>query len=68
MGTGENRHSRFESVDLSHMRPLPDRRWQRTQWRKNTVHPDYHIAVSGTFTLCPTSMSARRSMYACADR
>ena len=36
-GTGENRHSRFESVDLPHMRPLPDRRWQRTQWRQNTV-------------------------------
>ena len=27
------------------MKPLPDRRWQRTVWRKNTVHPDYHIAI-----------------------
>ena len=52
-GTGENRHSRFESVDLPHMRPLPDRRWQRTQWRQNTVHPDYHIAVERHFYSVP---------------
>ena len=52
-GTGETRYSRFESVDLSHMRPLPDRRWQRTQWRKNTVHPDYHIAVERHFYSVP---------------
>ena len=33
---GENRYSRFESVDLPHMRPLPDRdAGMRTQWRKN---------------------------------
>ena len=52
-GTGENRYSRFESVDLPHMRPLPDRRWQRTQWRQNTVHPDYHIAVERHFYSVP---------------
>ena len=52
-GTGENRYSRFESVDLPHMRPLPDRRWQRTQWRQNTVHPDYHIAVDRHFYSVP---------------
>ena len=52
-GTGEDRHSRFESVDLPHMRPLPDRRWQRTQWRQNTVHPDYHIAVERHFYSVP---------------
>ena len=52
-GTGENRYGRFESVDLPHMRPLPDRRWQRTQWRQNTVHPDYHIAVERHFYSVP---------------
>ena len=52
-GTGENRYSRFESVDLLHMRPLPDRRWQRTQWRKNTVHRDYHIAIDRHFYSVP---------------
>ncbi len=52
-GTGENRYSRFESVDLPHMRPLPDRRWQRTQWRKNTVHRDYHIAIDRHFYSVP---------------
>ena len=39
----ENRYSRFESVDLPHMRPLPDRRWQRTQWRKNTVSIGFEV-------------------------
>ena len=29
-GTGETRYSRFESVDLPAMRPLPEQRWQRT--------------------------------------
>lgn len=52
-GTGETRNSRFENVDLPHMRPLPDRRWQRTQWRKNTVHPDYHIAIDYRFYSVP---------------
>ena len=45
MACGENRHGRFESVDRPHMKPLPERRWRRTLWRKNTVHRDYHIAI-----------------------
>ena len=52
-GTGENRHGRFESVDLPHMLALPDRRWQRTEWRKNTVHRDYHIAIARHFYSAP---------------
>ena len=52
-GSGENRHGRFESVDLPHMRPLPERRWQLTQWRKNTVHRDYHIAIERHFYSVP---------------
>ena len=52
-GTDENRYSRFESVDLPYMKPLPDRRWQRTVWRQNTVHPDYHIAIGRHFYSVP---------------
>ncbi len=52
-GTGETRFGRFESIDLPHMRPLPERRWQRTQWRKNTVHRDYHIAIDWHFYSVP---------------
>ena len=55
-GTGENRYGRFESVDLPHMQPLPERRWQRTVWRKNTVHRDYQDYAS----YC-TSLSGRRA-------
>ena len=67
-GTGENRATAASRASTSPtIRPLPDRRWQRTVWRQNTVHPDYHTSPStGTSTRCPTSMSARRSM--CADR
>ena len=52
-GTGETRFSRFESVDVPHMKPLPDRRWQRVKWRQNTVHPDYHIAIDRHFYSVP---------------
>ena len=43
--SGETRNSRFESIDRPAMKPLPATRWQLTRWRKNKVHPDYHIAV-----------------------
>ena len=52
-GTGENRFSRFDSVDAPHMRPLPDRRWQRAVRRRNKVHPDYRIAVDYRFYSAP---------------
>ena len=52
-GTGENRYGRFENVDLPHMRPLPQRRWQHTVWRKNMVHRDYHIAIDYHFYSVP---------------
>ncbi|MDE2914348.1 MAG: IS21 family transposase [Paracoccaceae bacterium] len=52
-GTGETRFSRFESVDVPHMKPLPDQRWQRTVWRGNKVHPDYHIAIDYHFYSVP---------------
>ncbi len=50
-GTGETRDQRFEIVDRPQMNPLPDR--QRTVWRKNTVHPDYHIAIDYRFYSVP---------------
>ena len=43
--SGETRNSRFETIDRPAMTPLPETRWQRTVWRKNKVHPDYHIAI-----------------------
>ena len=52
-GTGESRDERFESIDLPRMRPLPERRWQRTRWRQNRVHPDYHIAIERHFYSVP---------------
>jgi len=35
------------------MKPLPDQRWQRTVWRGNKVHPDYHIAIDYHFYSVP---------------
>ena len=43
--TGETRNSRFENIDRPAMKPLPETRWLHTRWRKNKVHPDYHIAI-----------------------
>ena len=58
-GTGENRYGRFESVDLPHMRPLPQRRWQLTVWRQNTVHKDYHIAIDYHFYSVPYELMGK---------
>ena len=52
-GTGESRDERFASIDRPHMRPLPERRWQPTRWRRNRVHPDYHIAIERHFYSVP---------------
>ena len=43
--TGETRNSRFESIDRPAMKPLPETRWLHTRWRKDKVHPDYHIVI-----------------------
>lgn len=59
-GTGENRFSRFESVDVPHMKPLPDRRWKRTVWRENTVHRDYHIAIDCHFYSVPYTYARKK--------
>ena len=59
-GTGENRFSRFESVDVPHMKPLPDQRWKRTVWRKNTVHRDYHIAIERHFYSVPHTYISKK--------
>ena len=55
-GTGENRDGRFASIDLPHMQALPERRWQRTLWRRNTVHPDYHITIDYHFYSVPHAL------------
>ena len=58
-GTGESRDERFEQIDLPHMKPLPERRWQRTVWRQNTVHPDYHIAIDRHFYSVPYAYAGK---------
>lgn len=44
-GSGECRRTRFEAIDRPHMRPLPARRWELTEWRESKVHRDYHIMI-----------------------
>ena len=44
-GSGETRRLRFDTADKPAMRPLPSTRWQPMVWRKNKVHPDYHIVI-----------------------
>ena len=52
-GSGESRRTRFEAIDRPHMKPLPASRWQRTEWRQNKVHKDYHIAIDRHFYSVP---------------
>ncbi len=41
------------------MRPLPERRWQRTVWRQNTIHPDYDIAIERHFYSVPYTYAGK---------
>ncbi len=59
-GSGECRRTRFEAIDRPHMKALPARRWQRTEWRQNKVHKGYHIAIDRHFYSVPHEYIGQR--------
>lgn len=43
----------FEKLDKPALKPLPTHRYEYAQWKKATVHIDYHIEVEGHFYSTP---------------
>jgi transposase len=43
----------FEKLDKPALKPLPAHRYEYAQWKKATVHIDYHIEVDGHFYSTP---------------
>jgi transposase len=43
----------FETLDKPALKPLPAHRYEYAQWKKATVHIDYHIEIDGHFYSTP---------------
>lgn len=47
------RRELFETTERPALRPLPPRPYQYAEWKKRTVHIDYHIEVDGHYYSVP---------------
>jgi transposase len=47
------RHSAFMEIDKPALRALPDRPYQFAEWKKATVHIDYHVELDGHYYSVP---------------
>jgi len=47
------RKSMYESLDRPALKPLPLETYQLAQWKKATVHIDYHIEITGHYYSVP---------------
>jgi len=47
------RHSAFLEIDKPALRALPDRPYQFAEWKKATVHIDYHVELDGHYYSVP---------------
>jgi len=47
------RQSMFESIDRPALAPLPSTPYQFAEWKKATVHIDYHVEVGGHYYSVP---------------
>ena len=54
------RRSAFESIDRPAMKALPKMRYQRADWKKATVHIDYHVAFDNRFYSAPYALIGNR--------
>ena len=51
-----SRHSRFLSVDQPALRPLPPTPYEYAEWKKATVHIDYHVEVDHHYYSVPYTL------------
>jgi len=47
------RKSMFQTLDQPALSPLPAHHYQYAEWKKATVHPDYHVEVDGHYYSVP---------------
>ena len=50
------RRSTFEEIDRPALKPLPGRRYQRSDWEKSKVHVDYHVQFEDRFYSVPCAL------------
>jgi transposase len=55
-----SRHSRFLSVDQPALRPLPLAPYEYAEWKKATVHIDYHVEVDHHYYSVPYTLVGQR--------
>ncbi|MBM4258004.1 MAG: IS21 family transposase [Deltaproteobacteria bacterium] len=55
-----SRHSRFLTVDHPALRPLPLLPYEYAEWKKATVHIDYHVEVDHHYYSVPYTLVGQR--------
>lgn len=55
-----SRKSMYESIDRPALLPLPVTPYQFAEWRKATVHIDYHVEVDGHYYSVPHPLKGKR--------
>jgi transposase len=55
-----SRHSRFLAVEQPALRPLPPTPYEYAEWKKATVHIDYHVEVDHHYYSVPYTLVGQR--------
>jgi len=55
-----SRKSMFDSLDASALKPLPRTPYEFAQWKKATVHIDYHVEVEGHYYSVPYQLAKKK--------
>jgi transposase len=54
------RYSAFQEIDQPTLQPLPDQPYQFAEWKKATVHIDYHVEVEGHYYSVPFRLIGKK--------
>jgi transposase len=57
--TGKSRCQMFDEIERAALAPLPDTPFEYAEWKRATVHPDYHVQVEHTFYSVPHHLIGR---------
>lgn len=55
-----SRYSAFHEIDQPALKPLPDQAYQFAEWKKATVHIDYHVEVEGHYYSVPFRLIGKK--------
>jgi transposase len=54
------RYSAFQEIDQPALKPLPDQSYQFAEWKKATVHIDYHVELEGHYYSVPFRLIGKK--------